>query len=78
MVRMYVANRRSKFEKRGRLFIRVHNETLSVASICGKMSCPHGRIRCLNEILRSDDCAGPDGAARHAKSSVLIHSFVIV
>ena len=34
MVRMYVADRRSKFEKRGRLFIRVRDETLSVASMC--------------------------------------------
>ena len=78
MVRMYVANRRSKFEKRGRLFIHVHNETLSVASMCGKMSCPHGRIRCLNEILRSDDCTRLNGVERQAKSSVLIHSFVII
>jgi hypothetical protein len=28
------ANRRFQFQKRGQLFIRVHNETLSIAAMC--------------------------------------------
>jgi hypothetical protein len=45
-------NRRFKFHKRRQLFIRTHNETLSVAAMRVEMSCPHGRIRCFKRNIR--------------------------
>ena len=33
-LRLLIANRRFEFQKRSQLFIRVHNETLSVVAMC--------------------------------------------
>jgi hypothetical protein len=65
--------RRFEFQKRGQQFTRTHNETLSVAAMCVKMSCPHGRIRCLRNITERR-LRRPQPAERRAKSSVLIHN----
>jgi hypothetical protein len=58
-LRLSGSNRRFKFDKRGRLFFRSHNQTLSVAALC-----VHNPDRSPVRIYRCDAAPTPSGFAQ--------------